>query len=393
MSKSHKYIIALDITTTSPMHITAIEGGSYDVKSQRVSRYKTASGIGCSLTRTMGLAHCATERKTDEDGESKGIYTPLVPVIPSSTISGKLRRAASDLLCNSLISRSLKISTSAYNVLSTGMATTALDTNKKNAQVLVMARKDAFLSLFGGTSFGLSAHSVIDTGLPLVAMTEGQLMTPPIIDKQPLTSLREMTETIAIIKKDDVMDMHRSSLEGVVGYERVSDYIAAKTTEATDKKKTKEEDAGKKTDLRTFNAFEAVKAGVSFGLRIEVTSFEPSHLGLMLLSVQEMLRAGQFGGKGAKGFGRFALGASRLYEVDPTTRKQSLLCELFRGKDTGYEFVIGENEDDVVGQAVLAAEDYIDNVSPVLIEAFAEADVKALRLAYKDAVADVAEEA
>ena len=46
MKKAQKYIIAIDIATVSPMHITAIEKGTYDVDNQRVNRYKDATGIG-----------------------------------------------------------------------------------------------------------------------------------------------------------------------------------------------------------------------------------------------------------------------------------------------------------------------------------------------------------
>jgi len=389
MKKAQKYIIAIDIATVSPMHITAIEKGTYDVDNQRVNRYKAATGIGCSLTRTMAMAHHAQVSNTGS------VYAPLVPVIPSSTVSGKLRRAATDLICESLINRSLTISPAAYNVMSSGMATTELKGSEKTAAVVTMARKDAFLSLFGGTSFALDSHCVICEGLPIIDMTEGLMMSPAIADKRPFSSLNEMTEVFAIIKKDDVMDMRRATLENAVGFESISQYVLDKAAESSQKKSKKgEEDAGaeggKKTDLRTFNAFEAVKTGLNFGLRIEVTSFEPSHLGLMLLAVQSVLRDGQIGGKGAKGFGRFTLSASRLYRVDPVNRLHTSYAEIFENQQAGYQFKASEAADDLVTEAILAAEDYLDSIQPSLIEAFSAADADALKKAYKADLAGVA---
>jgi CRISPR type IV-associated protein Csf2 len=225
-------------------------------------------------------------------------------------------------------------------------------------------------------------------------MTEGLMMSPAIADKRPFSSLNEMTEVFAIIKKDDVMDMRRETLEPTVGFESVSQYVIDKAAESSQKKSKKgEEDAGaesKKTDLRTFNAFEAVKTGINFGFRIEVTSFEPSHLGLMLLAVQSVLRDGQIGGKGAKGFGRFTLSASRLYRVDPVTRLHTSYAEIFENQQTGYQFKASEAADDVVNEAILAAEDYLDSIQPSLIEAFSAADAEALKNAYKADIAGVA---
>ena len=375
MAKAKKYIIAVDIILTSPLHITAIEKGAYDPASQRLVRYD-GNGIGCSLTRTQSLAHQA---RVLDNGTA---YTPLVPVIPASTVAGKLRRAAADLITSSFVQRELKISPDAYNVLTSGMATTELKADEKTPEVLRMARKEPFLSLFGGTSFAMAAHSVIADGWPVLGCTQAQLMSEPIGDVQPFTDLREMTEVLPIIRKNDVAAMEGKNIEAVVGFQRLVDYASAESDKRAESKtkKSANEDA-KKTDLRTLNGVETVKTGVTFALRVEVTSFEPSHLGLMLLALQSFLRAGQVGGKGARGFGRFLATGSRVYEVDPDTRKQTALASVFEGKETGYAFC----DNAVLDQAVTAAQDYLDAIAPDVVEAFAKADAKGLKLLYKGA--------
>lgn len=371
-----KYLIAVDVTTTAPLHITAIEKGSYDPKKpapQRLARFD-GPGIGTSLTRTQALA---MQARVSENG----VYVPLVPVIPASTVGGKLRRAAGGLMAKSLVARGLKISPDAYNVLMSGMASTELKADEKIPEVLTAARRDPFLSVFGGTSFALSAHSVISEGWPNLSITESMLMGGSISEPQPFEKLGDMTDVFAIVRKNDVADMRDAVLADVVGVETLSQYIetqGAMRADSKAKKAAKEE--GKKTDLRALNGVEAVRAGVSFALRVEVTAFEPSHLGLMLLATQEFLREGQVGGKAARGFGRFNATNSVLFEIDPDTRTSKRLAAIYQGKETGYAF----QENAAIDKAVEAAQDYLDSLSPAVLEAFTHADAKTLKKMVKE---------
>lgn len=369
--KNHakKYIIAVDITTTAPLHITAIEKGAYDPATQKLVRFD-GNGLGTALTRTQGLAHQAYTL------ESGNVVTPLVPVIPASTVAGKLRRNAGTLIAQSLVGRGLTISPDAYNVLMSGMANTELKADEKIPEVLRAARNEPFLSLFGGTSFALSAHSVVAEGWPLIAGTQSCLMSEPIADLQPFTSVYDMTDVQPIVRKNDVADMKHPILEQVVGVDALATYVegqGAMRSESKAKKAANEE--GKKTDMRTLNGVEVVKTGVNFALRVELTAFNESHLGLMLLAMQSFMRDGQVGGKAARGVGRFVVSGSRLYEVEPDTRIQKVVTSLFEGKDLGYAFAANETVD----KAVTAAQDYLDDIDPAMLEAFTRADAKALK--------------
>lgn len=382
------YVIALDVTLQSPLHITDMIKGRFDAKRAELSRNPNDKfGVECSLTRTTSLAQFTEERRG-------ALVAPIVPVIPSSTIAGKLRRSATDLIAHSLVKRSLTISPNAYNVMTTGMATTNLDSSSKTPEVLQVARNDAFLSLFGGTSFALDSHCVIADGLPLLESTKGMLMSPVLTSVQPFGAIEQMTDVIAIIKKNDVLDQRGAYIERVIGLEQLINYSEAANADAASSKARKvaaaagEEVESKKTSIRTFNAFEAVKAGVSFGIRVGVTSFDPSQLGLMLLALQNFLRDGQVGGKGAKGYGRFALSGSALYEVDPTTRTLTAVSSIFEDKISGYGF----KEAQVIDDAVIAAQDYVDAVEPALIEAFTNTDAKAIKQSQKKGWGVAAEE-
>ncbi len=365
---TRKYRIAADITITAPLHITAIEKGTYDPATQRLTRYD-GKGIGCSLTRTMKLANAAVIK-------GDAVFVPEVPVIPASSIGGKVRRAAADLIFDSLVKRDLVISVDAYNTMTSGMATTELKADEATPETIRAARQDAFLGLFGGTSFALSAATVISEGWPLVETTRAMLMSEPLVPVLPLADLRNMTTPMAIIRKNDAAELSGGNLEGVVGLQALADYFQQEgDRRASSKAKKSSDEDSKKTDLRTFNAVEAVNPGMSFALRFEVTARTPAHLGLMLLAIQKVLQDGQIGGKAARGMGRFVCSASRLYELDPTNRESTVLTNLFQGQETGYGF----HDHQVVNEAVMQAGDYIDQVRPELLNAFAAADAKAIK--------------
>lgn len=405
---TRQFIIAVDVTTQSPLHISAVEKGAYNVDTRRVQRFKSDSGgIGCSLTRTMPLPAQARF-----SGEGDTLYVPEVPVIPASTVAGKLRHACSDLLFQSFVARDLQISPDAYNTMTSGMATTDLKQGLATPKTVRAARKDAFLSCFGGTSFAMAAGSVIDEGWPLLAIVEDNLMTPAIDGVLPFSELRQLTSAIAIVRKNDVADQRGEYLEGVVGVVELAKYMELESDNRNDSKQRKGatfvapeadasldpkeakkalaaarkafDEANKKSDLRALNAMEVVNPGIGFALRVQVTARTPAHLGLMLLGMQAFLRDGQVGGKAARGFGRFVCkpSASRLYEVQPDSRKTEVVSSIFTGASTGYAFA----DHPEIYAAVRAGQDYIDAADPRLIEAYTSLNVPAIEKLYDDSV-------
>ncbi len=395
-----RFILAADITLTSPMHISAIEKGRYvyeNVSFPKLYRYDSGPGAGnqCTLTRTMRLGNHSYEVKTDDGSRIK--HGVDVPVIPASTLGGMLRNAAANLLFESMVARDLAISTDAYNTLCSGSATTSLSAGDATPEVIALARRDAFLANFGGTSFALSSRSVVSNGMPILQLTSDMLMTPPLIDPLAVERLDEMTAAVAIVRKDSVADMKGRHIEEVIKLDDVAQYLldkaadSAKASESKAKQKAAKA-AGEaverdtKKDLRTLGAIEAVNAGLSFAIRVQVDAATPQQLGLMVLALQKILRAAQVGGKAARGFGQFVCESSRIFEIDPSTNRP--LSEtgenLFSDRSTGYA-VAGIDDESNTGPlvtAVEAARDYIENIEPELIEAFAATDAKTLKRIY-----------
>jgi CRISPR type IV-associated protein Csf2 len=266
--------------------------------------------------------------------------------------------------------------------MTTGTPSTDISTSTSIPEVVRAARNDPFLNLFGGTPFMISSASVIAEGWPLLEATRGLMMTEPILTPMTLTKLEDMSEAVAIVRKNDVLDMTGKNLEKVISLSDLAQYFSKESDDRKASKQRRDEgETGTKTSLRSLNAFEAVLPGIAFSLRIELTSRSPSHLGMMLLAVQSFLRDGQVGGKAARGFGRFALApnASRLYEVDPEQRNKLVLSSIFGDKSSGYEFV----KSPVIVEAVDAAQDYIDDCNPGLYEAFTSANAHGIKAMQK----------
>lgn len=395
-----RFILAADITLTSPMHISAIEKGRYvyeNVSYPKLLRFDSGPGAGnqCTLTRTMRLGNHSYEIKTDDGSRTK--FGVDVPIIPASTLGGMMRNAASELIFESLVARDLSISTDAYNTMCSGSATTSLSAGDATPEVIALARRDAFLANFGGTSFALSSRSVVSNGMPILQMTSDMLMTPPMVDPLGIDRLDEMTSAVAIVRKDSVADMRGKMLEDVVKLDDLAQYLsgkaedAARASESKAKQKAAKE-AGEafqrdaKKDLRTLGAIEAVNAGLSFAIRIQVDAATPQQLGLMVLALQKILRAGQVGGKGARGFGQFVCEQTRIFEIDPATNRPLSQTgdHLFSDRSSGYA-VAGIDEESSSSSLVAcveAARDYIENIEPDLIEAFAATDSKTLKRIY-----------
>lgn len=371
------YILAADIELTSPMKINDVRKGRFDPMTGKLTRNNFGKyGVECSLTRSEPIM------STVNGGQ-------LLPVIPASTISGRLRRAAADLIVSALQKDGKQITPAAYNTLRSGSSSTHLATGSDSPALRLLTRNDPFFGLFGGTPLVMPASCVISTGWPLLKQTQPLLMTAAWSTLHDENDYKDLTDVMLIVRKDDVADAsgaHFSGLNPVSLVEYFDNKRALKKDgEAKDEraKATKEagevvdaNDISKKTELRALNGAEVVRTGVKFALRIAVNSGRPVHLGMMALALQQLMLDGQIGGGLSKGMGRFRVLASRLLEVDPQTRQQTELCELFLGERAfGMPFA----KDPGLTDAIALANDYASKVSPALLGAFDRADVEVLQ--------------
>lgn len=366
--------ICVDIKTSSPMNIMALTKGTYFSEGNRIVRYKTSGGSECGLSITLPIPGTYTVRGKEGEEEVRN-GTVNMPIIPSSTITGGLRRAACALIEDSLVMRKLNISVAAFNTLSSGSATSTLAAATK-VTTIKAATNHPFFGLFGGTSFALSSRMVVADAVPVCDESQGMSL---LASAEPPMLVRpyDMLIPVQIIRKNDALGKDAQRLIELVGEAEITQYWVGQSEQSAKRKESKAAAAaalasgetvekGKKESLQTATAIEAVMPNMNFVLSFEVNAFTEAQYGLFLMSLQRLLRKGQFGGRAARGFGQYkVVSASVASQNDKGVWEKT--GALFSDTTT-LEF------DAELRGAAEIAEDWIDNCSVPEIEAFAGTD-------------------
>lgn len=368
-----KISIALDILLQSPLHITSMEEGRYvpsEPRGRQVKRTSERVGIPLALTRELDIALAEPVRVGE--GENSFMKTSTrIPVIPANGLGGRLRRAAAELIEDSLAARSLVITPRAYNTLSAGSPDASLLRSQAGMEQVIAGKLHPYFGVFGGSSYALSADLVVHEGYPVCTITEPFLSTPALVPAADRDF--DMTTVIPLTKKDDIKDLRDPArLETVVGIPAVTGYIGdiMLGREGKQARKKDDNDQSKKTELSTIAALQAVTPGLHFALRFDLIVRSEAHLGLFLLALQRFCDAGQVGGKAAKGFGRFSVVHSRLYEHDQGGRVADGINLFERGQGGHYAF----SDHPMMELAVNAGCAFVDDVDVAELEKFASAD-------------------
>src|SRR3989344_1899300 len=282
--KPIKRRISVDIKTTAPMNIMAMSKGTFIPDRNKVVRYKVSGGSECGLTMTMPIpgVYSVASDVPGAEAEVRSTTVPL-PIIPSSTITGGLRRAACALIEDSVVDRKLNMSVAAFNTLSSGSATATL-TAATQVTTIRAAAQHPFFGLFGGTSLALSSRMVVADAVPVIEETVGMSL---LSSTQPTMILRpsDMLIPVQIIRKNDALGRDADRLVELIGEAEITKYWVEQTA----------------------TAIEAVMPNVNFVLSFEVNAYSEAQFGLFLMALQRLLRKGQFGGRAARGFGQYKL--------------------------------------------------------------------------------------
>lgn len=372
-----RYRIALDITTKSPLHISSMKKGRFLPGEGRIQRYPSKEGSEASLTITMPICRGSSAERNTQD----------IPIIPASTLGGKLRRMATALIGESAVVHGKSMSVDAYNTLTSGSPTSTLKA-AVSADTINAAMRHPFFGLFGGTTLALHSNTVICDGLPLIEVTKDMLMTEPLAPVPDMAGY-EMLTPVQIIRKNDVSSMENLPLqEALIGKDAIASYLVSEMEKSASRRANKASqkeameagekvEAGKKETLQTATAIEAVAPGAQFGLRFEIRAATPAHLGLFIMALQRMIKEGQLGGKGARGFGRYYVHASNICAEENDSPTGWGPCAALFGSET--EAYTIKSDKDWLQNAVVNAQDWIDSCDLRLIEAFAAGAEKDIR--------------
>ena len=387
-----KFILAVDIESTSPMHISDVTKGTYDPSANRVHRYASGPGIGCSLTRTLELApHASSALDGDGDGDGDGLEAGArangrpksltVPILTATKLRSALRRACADMIFESWIGREQQVDVNVVNAMTSGAHTTSPNADVRTPQVDRYCENDPFWGLWGGGSMFLEGCAQVSNGLPLIEQTLHMLQSPALAEPAyGVRGLSDMTQALPILRTDSVAAASVPQLADLVGFDALTQAHQARTVQRSEsaaaKKASKEtgEAIGKKTDLRAINAIEVARAGLKYALRVSLRAPSPAHLGMTVLAMQDVLRNGQIGAGAARSLGQFIGLQSRLYQVDPATGKMDALSEIFGDRVSGYAI----HAHPELTAAVAAAQDYLADVDAAAHRAIVYADTGAI---------------
>lgn len=366
----------VEIQTQSPLHITALESGRYVPETGRIVRSEVSgqASIPCSLTRTLSVRKAAATETTD----GRTIDFARVPVIPANTLGGKLRTAACELVETAIILNGKKLSPRAFNTLRKGSASTEMKRTEQTVHLAKYGANHPLIGIFGGTSYGIDANLVVHEGLPVTEDTLPLLPAIPLA-AEPVKDFA-LTDALPIVRKDALIDLtNPEHVAALVGVEEINAYHEAEMGRSVAKKAKKDAgEAGKKESLRAIATVEAARAGLHFQLAFTLRARNDQQAGLFLLALKRLIDAGQIGGKAARGFGRFAVIASRVTVRDQDGNVVESPLFGLRVEGDGYTWNLN---DDLAG-AVAAAETWIESVDPAELEMLssdtAPAQVKAL---------------
>jgi CRISPR type IV-associated protein Csf2 len=367
-----KIRIVAELKLISPMQVTALEPGRYSTDTQQIRMGdKKENGLPCTLTRKLPVQRFGPTELAGVDGEEgkKLSATVRVPVIPASTLCGKLRNAASRLIEESIIARKQTIKPATFSTMRSGAATATMRRAEQGVRLALAGAADPFLGIFGGTSFAISANLITHEAYAYTVDSAPMLRWQP----RTLTAVPTYSTTgaIPIVRKNQIYEWSDSEhMVALMGEDTLIDYAKDMLeTQAASKAKKLAGEAGKKEDLRTVAAAEVVTPGTGFVAMWDLTYRNQEQLGLFLLALREVFSEGQVGGRKAKGGGQFTVEICKaLVQEDGAARE----LDVFASRVDGAKFEVVQ--DGFLGEAVVTAESWLEEVDAARYEAFSADD-------------------
>lgn len=260
---------------------------------------------------TTSLVHQAS---TEGKGKMMKTFIPgikaPVPFISANSIRGLIRRAAAEVLIESLIDRGQTISRGAYLSLVRGAhARTGINTGSLTFAQAQAAAEHVFAGVFGGGSFMFPSRMDIERdALPITIETNPLLPR----DVHHLCIEEEagllMTRTMMAPRDDfaKLPDLARRVVKNVDA--EYANHMQNKLAQSSASKAAKDanEDKVSKDDLDNFmGEIECIKPGVPLYFGLVGRGLTDEQVGLVLLGVQRWANRNVLGGGSARGRGRF----------------------------------------------------------------------------------------
>lgn len=345
------------------------------------------------VVRLTTPLHTASPDKSLALGEHKDNQTPTmqhrffigtrqekVPYFSGNDLRGRLRRKAAKLVCDH-ITVAGKIRQELYAGLVNGtIAAPDRDSTPTVGEVL-RARDNVYMGLFGGGARVLKSRYRVADLWPIIAAlvelgtvpkafgeAEGSHLVPMVYhasgEEPKPASGSDLIEIVTAFKLDDVYDVARpaeilqyveNGLESVAAYQGGMAEMDAKRKEDKAKAKAgeigKSEIAGKKS-LKNMLTYQAIKAGTPLYFDLDFADdASDAHIGLMLMSLELLVREQALGGWIRAGLGK--------YTADLTLTREGVQYPVFAQVQAAADATLS----DVVKPFIAAASEALKAIS------------------------------
>lgn len=318
---------------------------------------------------TTSMAH-----QVSADGKGKAMKTLIsgidapVPFISANSIRGLIRRAAADVLLESLIDRGLTISRGAYLSLVRGAhSRTGINASKLTFAEAKAAATHIFAGVFGGGSFMFPSNMDIERdAFPITMETLPYLPRDVHHLACEETANGILTRTM-MAPRDDFARLPRIARLVVADVEAEhAEHMKTKHSQskASDSAKASGAEKVKKDDLDNFmGEIECIKPGIPLYFGLIAKNITDAQAGLILMAVHRWANRNVLGGGGARGHGRF--------KPDLTCVIDGESVPLFDSMTDAPGLKLNPELDGLIGAAMTGIDaqtpDTIDQVYPVII--------------------------
>lgn len=295
---TNNHVIDLNITLTAPMYLAYPD-----------NQEKFGSGKIC---RTVKKPVFVSSEKAD------------VPYIPSNGFRGGLRRAAAARVMGALKPEG-GVPTPLYLGLTCGAASGVPGGTPLSVEELLRARRNVYMGLFGGGARMLQSEYRASDLNPVLKFTLDAGMVPegcaeyvkprrtddaenaayvePWMLTKGILSMIRVDDVARVTRPEEIMEYLDSPEESVAAHR---EFIIGNNADRKDGTASKESVANMMT-------FETLATGTQMHLRLTLTSaVSEAQLGLMLYSLNDMIRENSLGGMGRLGLGQYRVDALKV---------------------------------------------------------------------------------
>jgi CRISPR type IV-associated protein Csf2 len=285
--------------------------------------------------------HCSTADSDKGKGDKnftntqkQYILTPngsqQFPFFPGNDLRGRLRRKAAKIIMESLVKKS-KISVDLYSALSAGTIHASPESTLSMEEAL-RARDNVYMGLFGGGTRMLRSRYRVNDLIPVARGTvEAGVVPTEVADFRatiPAGRIGENTsgdltgyqlcntrtsfridDVTRVLSADDINKYIKDAVGAVAA--KQADNLASRAERKDSKAKAKDgeipaRDVMKKEETSNMFVVESIISGTDMHFLLDFENdASDEHVGMMLLSLQDLVREQGLGGWVRIGFGRF----------------------------------------------------------------------------------------